>query len=133
MVVDGLTLTPTDYSGAGWDVGSGPDPLIWVRVGAATATPVEIDGPDNILSIAYATANRVTSRRAGDLYTLLRFEIREDDSPGDDRVCFFDYVEQVGQDGSAFTFLAGTWTAHCAANPTARDSEMTLTWHLEPG
>ncbi|MBN8614879.1 MAG: hypothetical protein J0L92_30040 [Deltaproteobacteria bacterium] len=133
IVIDSLALTPADYSGASWDVGSGPDPLIWVRVGSATTPPAEIDGPDNTLAITYSTANRVMSRRASDIYALLRFEIWEDDSPGDDRVCFFDYVEQVGEDGAAFTFLSGTWTARCVASASTMDSEMTLTWHIEPG
>lgn len=127
IVVDSVTLTATDYSGAPWDVGSGPDPLIWVRVGSATATPAEIDGPDNTLSITYTSGNRVTSRLASDIATFLRFEIWEDDSPGDDGVCFYTYNGAEG-----FDFSSSTHTARCVADPARMISNATLTWHLEP-
>ena len=128
VVIDSVALTPADYSGAGWDVGSGPDPLIWVRVGAETAPPAEIDGPDNTLTIMYSVGNRVMSRRAADIASFLRFEIWEDDTPGDDGVCFFTYTGGVG-----FDFSTATWTARCVEDAGRMISNATLTWHIEPG
>lgn len=125
-MIDSLTLTATDYSGAGWDIGSGPDPLIWVRVGSATAPPAEIDGPDNTLMINYTTGNRVENRRADQIATFLRFEIWEDDSPGDDSVCFFTYTGMAG-----FDFSSAVHTATCTEDASRMISAMTLRWHLE--
>ena len=73
------------------------------------------------------------SRRAADIDAFLRFEIWEDDTPGDGLVCFFDYTGHTAADFTTFDFSATTWTARCIASASAMTSEMTMTWHIEPG
>jgi hypothetical protein len=127
VVVDSVTLTPNNRTGGAWDITSGPDPLILVRVISETGPVTRIEGPDNTLTIEYTTGNRAGPHRADTLETFLRFEVFDADLDGDDRVCFVTYA-----DGAGFTLTSSVVTARCTASATTGDSDMTMTWHLEP-
>ena len=127
VVVDSVTLTTTDYTGAPWDPTSGPDPLVWVRVGSATATPTPVNGPDDTLSITYTAGNRIPAARADAIYTFLRFEIYDEDLTANDGVCNYTYDM-----GAGFDFSSTENTAVCTQDAARMISAMTLTWHIEP-
>lgn len=127
IVVDTLTLTTTDYTGAPWDPTSGPDPIAWVRIGSATATPTLVNGPDDTLSITFTSGNRVPAARADAIYTFLRFEVYDEDVTSNDGVCNYTYNMGMG-----FDFSSTENTATCVQDASRMISAMTLTWHIEP-
>jgi hypothetical protein len=71
--------------------------------------------------------NRTTAHRADTLESYLRFEVYDADLDGDDRVCFVTYT-----DGAGFDLTSDVNTATCTASAATGDSDMTMTWHLEP-
>lgn len=132
VVLDTIRLDTTDYTGAAWDsFGGAPDPLVYVRVGSATAPQGSVDGPDDVFIITYTTANRIGFLRADALLTYLRFEIYDEDVASNDGVCTYTYSAASSPlQSSAFT--GTTQTSTCTRDPARMISGMTLTWHLVP-
>jgi len=128
VVLDSLDVASTEYTGLAWDpFGGAPDPIVQVRVGSDTATPVIENGPDDVFSITYTSAPRTTNVRASDLLTLLRFDVFDEDSDTND----FIGACRISASTVTAAFSESPQFLNCPIEASTRNSGFTLGWHLE--
>jgi len=128
VVLDSLSVSSTNHAGVAWDFGGGaPDPEVEVRVVSDAATPVRINGPDDVFSIFYPSSARATNLRASDLSALLRFDVVDAD------VTDYEFIGacRVASLEVSDALSAPQQTLSCPIDASTRNSGFTLVWHLE--
>lgn len=126
-MLDSTSVETTNYAGAAWDAfGGAADIVVRIYIASETASPIMVDGPDDVHTINYSGAPSATNVRASDLITYLDFRVYDED------VSDYEFIGWCSTTVSAAAFTGTTQTVSCPVDAGTGNSGYTIRWHLEP-